>query len=101
MQISLVERSGQLSDAAKDYAREKAGKLAKYFDRLEEVEVIIAQQSQKYSVEMIAKTDHRQTFVASEVHEDVRASVDLVVDKMERQLVRHKERLRNRKHPEG
>ena len=101
MRVSLVERSGHVSEAAKEYARDKAGKLAKYFDRLEGVEVIITQESQKYQVEMIARTDHRQTFVASEVHEDVRASVDLVVDKMERQLVRHKERLRNRKHPEG
>ena len=101
MRVSLVERSGHVSEAAKEYARDKAGKLAKYFDRLEGIEVIITQESQKYQVEMIAKTDHRQTFVASEVHEDVRASVDLVVDKMERQLVRHKERLRNRKHPEG
>ena len=101
MRISLVERTGHVSEAAKEYARDKAGKLAKYFDGLEGVEVIIAQESQRYQVEMIAKTNHRETFVATEVHEDIRASVDLVVDKMGRQLVRHKERLRNRKHPEG
>ena len=50
---------------------------------------------------MIARVDHRQTFVASELHDDVFASVDLVVDKLERQLTRHKEKLRNRKHPDS
>jgi putative sigma-54 modulation protein len=101
VRISLVERTGHLSDAAKDYARDKAGKLNRFYDRLEGVEVIIGHESRRFNVEMVAKTDHSETFVASEAHEDLYASVDLVMDKMERQLVKHKERLRNRKHPEG
>ena len=37
--------------------------------------------------------------MASEEHEDAFAAVDLMLDKIERQIRRHKERLRNRKHP--
>ena len=99
MRISLVERTGRLNDAAKDYAREKASKLIKFYDRLQGVEIIIGHESRRFHVEMVAETDHRETIVASEAHEDLYASVDLVMDKMGRQLVRHKEKLRNRKHP--
>jgi putative sigma-54 modulation protein len=101
VQISLVERSGSLNEAAKDYAREKAARLDKYFDRIIAVEVIFEHVSQHYEVEMIATTDHRQKFVGREMHEDVLAAIDLVLDKVERQIVRHKEKLRNRKHPES
>jgi putative sigma-54 modulation protein len=101
VQISVVERSGTVSDVAKSYAQEKANRLDKYFDRLVAVEVIFEHVSQHYEVEMIAMTDHRQNFVARETHEDPLAAIDLVLDKIERQLVRHKEKLRNRKHPEA
>ena len=101
MQVSVVERSGNISDAVKTYAREKASRLVRFYDRMTAIEVIIGNQAQKFEVEMIARVDHRQTFVASELHDDVFASVDLVVDKLERQLTRHKEKLRNRKHPDS
>ena len=100
MRILITERTGRASDAAKEYAQEKASKLARFYDHMTEIEIIIGSQALKFEVEMIARTDHKQTFVASELHDDVFASVDLVVDKLERQLTRHKEKLRNRKHPD-
>ena len=64
----------------------------------EQIDVILGEESGRRSVEMIVRTAHAETFVAHERGEDLFASVDLVVDKLERQLTRHKERYRNRKH---
>ena len=52
-----------------------------------------------HTAEIIVRIDGTQPFVASEQHEDVYAAMDLLLDKIERQLRRHKEKLRNRKHP--
>jgi ribosomal subunit interface protein len=46
---------------------------------------------------MIVRADHKQTFIASETGPDTFALIDLIVDKLERQLTRHKEKVRNRK----
>ena len=55
MQVSVVERSGNISDAVKTYAREKASKLIRFYDRMTAIEVIIGNQAQKFEVEMIAR----------------------------------------------
>ena len=47
---------------------------------------------------MIVRADRKHTFVASEIGPDTFALIDLIVDKMERQLTKHKEKNRNRKH---
>ena len=44
--------------------------------------------------------DQGLTFVGSEAHDDVFAAVDLVSDKLRSQITRHKEKFRNRKHPD-
>ena len=100
MLISVVERRGGVSEEAKQYARDKAGKLLKFYDRIQQIEVIFSSQAQQSRVEMIVTADHKLTFVGSEAHDDVFAAVDLVSDKLKGQITRHKEKFRNRKHPE-
>ena len=51
-------------------------------------------------VEMIVNADHHK-FVAHCSDSDAYGCIDAVVHKLERQLTDHKERHRNRKHPES
>jgi len=97
VQILITGRHLQLSDEMQRYVREKAGKLPRYYERLNSIEVVIAQHAGHFEVEMLVSADHRQSFVGRESHQDVFAAVDLLMDKMERQLTRHKEKVRNRK----
>ena len=97
MQISVTSRHGPITDAIRQYAEKKVAKLVRYYDRVQAIEVVFDRESVQYTAELIVSTE-RQRFVASEFGEDPYAALDLVVDKMERQLTRHKERFRNRKH---
>ncbi|UCD30063.1 MAG: ribosome-associated translation inhibitor RaiA [Planctomycetota bacterium] len=64
MQISITGRHLEISEAVKEYTRDKAGKLVRYYDRIERIEVIFDQISNQQRVEMVVRADHRNTFVA-------------------------------------
>lgn len=99
MQIVVSARHGDISDEVKKYAERKTEKLLKFFDKIQEIEVVLDRDSAKARVEVIVNAEHGNVFVASETDEDYFAAIDLTVDKMGRQLTRHKEKHRNRKHP--
>jgi ribosomal subunit interface protein len=58
---------------------------------------VLDHESENFAVEAIVSADGNP-FVAREVGPDTFALIDLVGDKLERQLLKHKERFRNRKH---
>jgi putative sigma-54 modulation protein len=99
MQIKVSARHTDLSDSLRSYAEEKANKLSRFYDRLMSVDVVFDLDAGQHRCELIAKADHHNTFVAREESQDAHASLDAAVKDVERQLTRHKERFRNRKHP--
>jgi len=99
MQVTVSGRHMGISDALRSYCQEKAEKLTRFYDRIQKIEVVLDGHSGLHSAEMIVHSDGTHPFVASEEREDVFAAVDVLMDKMERQISRHKEKLRNRKHP--
>lgn len=98
MQVSVTGRHIDLSPELRGYAENKASKLTKFYDRITSVEVILCGEANGFEAEMIVKGKRKSVFVAKERGEDMYAAVDLVMDKIERQLTRHKEKIRNRKH---
>jgi putative sigma-54 modulation protein len=90
----------ELNQRLKDYIEEKSDRLSRFYDRIQKVDVVITMDSGVTSVEMIVTADRGHTFVAHDGGADAFGPIDSVVDKMERQLRRHKERHRNRKHPD-
>ena len=101
MRITVSGRHTEIPDRLKTYAEEKASKLERFYDRVQTVEVVFDQEANHLSCEIIAKADHHTTFIAKEQHADAFAALDATVRDLERQLSRHKERFRNRKHPDG
>ncbi len=84
----------------RSYAEQKAGKLEKHYDRIQEIEVVFDASNDKVKLEMIVNAEHKGLFVASHGEGDAYACVDGCVHKLERQLTDHKEMHRNRKHPD-
>ncbi len=98
MQFKIVGRNIDITDPIHEYAEKKTEKLHRYFDRIQEIQVLVAQHDREFEVEVILDVEHRDPFVARHKSEDVYAGIDGIVDKAERQLTDHKEKLRNRKH---
>lgn len=99
MQINVTGRHMSVSDALKAHCTDKASRLPRLLDRIRSIDFILDGHDGEHSAEMIVHTDGAQPFVASETHADAFAAVDLLMDKIEAQLRRYKERMRNRKHP--
>jgi putative sigma-54 modulation protein len=99
MQIKVSGKHMEVTEPIREYATEKAGKLPRYFDRVQAIDVVLDKGKNSHvHVEMIVDAEHADPFVASATGEDLYGCIDDVVDKLERQLTDHKNRLRNRKH---
>jgi putative sigma-54 modulation protein len=99
MIVTVSSRHMDVSPALKQFAEQKATKLTKYFDRIQEIEVVFDAGKDSTKVEMIVNAEHKQMFIAHHDQGDAYACVDGCVDKLERQLTEHKDKIRNRKHP--
>ena len=96
MLVKISARHGHLSDATRDFIEEKAQKLLHYFTRLTMIEVTVdLKNEQQKLVEFVVSAEHKHDFVARENHPDILAAVDLVVDKLKRQLSRYKENIQD------
>ena len=98
MQITVTGRHVEITDDVRAYAEDKTSRLSKYYNRIHEIDVVLDHESDQFKVEVIVRAGHKHTFVATETGPDTFALIDLIVDKLERQLTKHKEKNRNHKH---
>jgi len=89
-----------ITEAMKRHAEEKTSKLPRYYNSINQVEVVIdGGQGGKVSVEVIARAEHSRVFVGSEAGEDAYGCIDIAVHKLEEQLRRAKGKERDSKYP--
>ncbi len=102
MNISIRGSKVTITDAMKEYAEEKLNKLNKYIDSPEEVSanVIVKIPNRLHKVEI---TIPLKTIIlrAEEEQEDFYAAIDVIVDKLERQIRKNKTRLETKKMKEA
>ena len=98
MEISTTARHYDLTPALKDYAESKIEHLTTFFDHLDSAHVIFALEKYRHLVEVTVLGNGRE-FVAHETSDDMYASVDAVVEKLERQILKHKGKITNKKRP--
>jgi putative sigma-54 modulation protein len=85
----------ELTDALKEFIEKKMSRLDKYFDKPFTANVALSVQKDDHRVEVTIPYPG-MTIRAEEVSEDMYASVDLVVEKLERQIRKYKTKV-NRK----
>ena len=98
MIVTISSRHMDVTEAMKSFAEQKANKLSKYYDLIQEIEVIFDAGKNGTKVEMIVNAEHKNMFLAHHNDGDAYAGVDACFDKLERQLSEHKKKVRNRKH---
>jgi ribosome hibernation promoting factor len=96
MQISTTFRHMEPSEALKSYAEEKLERVKKYIDEPIVAQVYLTVEKIRHIVE-ITLNAKGVTIKASEATNDMYAAIDAVIDKIERQLRRYKERLKDHK----
>jgi putative sigma-54 modulation protein len=97
MLINISTRQGEISDATKEKIKQKFEKLQRFFDRWRAVEVLVnLEKTDGPSVEVTVTSEKRNDFNASYQSDDLFGSVDQVVAKLEQQIKKHKEKLKER-----
>ncbi|MEM1208921.1 MAG: ribosome-associated translation inhibitor RaiA [Planctomycetota bacterium] len=100
MEIKLIGRHLELTDAIREHATQRAERLPRLFDRVRETDVVIDRlDARRFGVEFVVHVDRHDPIVATATDPDLHACLDATVAKVERQLHDLKQRLRNRKHP--
>ena len=97
MKLNIRGDKIKVTKSIKDYITEKLTKLDKYFDNPKNIDckVIIRVKNLDQIVEVTVPTS-KFTLRAEERHADLYAAVDLVVDKLERQIRKNKTKLGNK-----
>jgi putative sigma-54 modulation protein len=95
VQIKISARHGHLDEATQEFIREKAQKLLRFFERLTIIEITVDLHDEIKQVEFLVSAEHKHDFVARERNGDLLAAIDLVVDKLEGQLRRYKEKVQD------
>jgi putative sigma-54 modulation protein len=99
VQINVSARHGHLSPASQSKISAKVSRLKRYFDRLTALNVTVdLQNSSLPAVEIVASAEHFHQMVAQEHSGQLWRSVDGAVQKLEQQLRKHKEKVRDHKH---
>ena len=97
MDIQLTCQHCELSDEIRDYASKKIERVLKHFDGVHSVEMILSADGPATKVELIVATVRSQRLVATASAADATAAVDLVADKMDHQVRKTKEKLREQR----
>ncbi len=90
MQITVTFRHMDSSDAVREYATKKLSALDRYFDKVQDVHVVLMAEKKQHITEVTVHSPG-EVFKATAKTEDMYASVDSVLDKLERHAVKRKE----------
>ena len=96
MKVTTTSRHYDLTTALKDYAESKVLNLKRYFDQIVNANIIFSLEKYRHTVEISVHVNGRD-FKAKEVSEDMYASVDGALEKLERQILKFKGKIKSRK----
>lgn len=96
MQINITGHHVDLTEALSEYVRTKFDKLERHFDNIQNVQVTLSVEKQRQKAEADIHLAGGQV-VASDEHEDMYAAIDGLVDKLDRQIIKHKEKMKSHK----
>jgi len=97
MNLDITGRHIEITPALKEFTEDKLRKLEKLLDGPLEVHVVLGIEKHRHTAEIQVKS---RTAVLAGTQEtgDLYASIGEVIDKLERQALKHKEKMRDHKH---
>ena len=96
MRITVKGRNIEITDAIRSYAEEKIGKVMNHYDQIQSIDVVLnviknPSVSQGHTAEVICKFVSGSV-QAEESAESMYASIDLLADKLDRQVKKFKDK---------
>jgi putative sigma-54 modulation protein len=97
VQIKISARHGHLSEPTQSKITSKLERLPRFFDRLTTIDLTVdLEHRDTPTVDLRVSAEHKHDFRASSRSDNLMASVDAVLDKMEQQLRKYKQKVQER-----
>jgi putative sigma-54 modulation protein len=100
MQLNITGHHIEVTDSLRNYVEEKLERLEKHFDHVNNVHVILTVEKLRQTAEATVNINGATLF-ADCTNEDMYASIDSMTDKLDRQIKKHKEKLKDHHQNEG
>ncbi|MGZ8217528.1 ribosome hibernation promoting factor [Methylomagnum sp.] len=91
MQLSITGHHIEVTDSMRNYVTEKFAKLNRHFDQVIDVHVILEVEKLAQKAEATVHVNGANLF-AEATDEDLYAAIDALIDKLDRQVLKHKDK---------
>jgi len=95
MQVAITRKNADLSESLKSYCEGKLSMLTKYYGKIIDANVVMDNEGKEHSVEITLRVS-RRTFFAKDKSINLRAAIDSSVEKLYKQLIKSKEKIRRK-----
>jgi len=93
MNINVRGKHIDVTPALREHVEKRLGRVTRFFENLKEVNVVLKVEKERHIIEVTIPING-MTLRGEEASTDMYASIDMVVDKLEKQLSKHKEKLK-------
>lgn len=100
MNLHMTGHHLEITPALRDYVTSKLTRINRHFDHVIDVNMIMTVEKLNQRVEANVHLSGKDIFVES-TNSDMYAAIDLLVDKLDRQIIKHKEKIHLGKHGSG
>lgn len=97
MQLSISGHHIDVTDALRTYVEEKLQKLERHYDHITNAHVILSVEKLKQRAEATVHISGAEVFADADC-QDLYAAIDKLTDKLDRQILKHKEKNQDRYH---
>jgi putative sigma-54 modulation protein len=94
MQINLTGHHVDVTDALRAYVHEKVDRLERHFDHVLNIHVILSIEKLSHKAEATMHVSGNNIY-ADSVEEDMYAAIDTLIDKLDRQVKKYKEKVKS------
>ncbi len=96
MQISVSGHHVEVTDSLRNYVESKLDRLERHYDRITNMKVILSVEKQRQKAESTIRISGGEVYADAE-SDDLYTAIDKLADKLDRQLIKQKEKMKDRK----
>lgn len=100
MNLHMTGHHLEITPSIRDYVHSKMTRINRHFDHVIDVSMILSVEKLRQKIEANVHLSGKDIFAESE-DDDMYAAIDFLVDKLDRQIVKHKEKIKNKHNGEA
>ena len=97
MQLSITGHHLDITDSIRHYVTDKIEKLERHYDNITNVHVVLTVEKKSQRAEATMHLSGAEVFADADC-EDLYAAIDKLSDKLDRQIIKHKEKQSDHRH---